>query len=300
MSEIKLAIVIPYYKLTFFEETLRSLSNQTDNRFNLYIGNDKSPENPQDLINKYSSIITKYKEFENNLGGKSLAAQWNRCVDEFITKEEWFIILCDDDCLSSNYVETFYNEINDIKSKDIKVIKGQIYKVDQYNKPLYTKKYDLIEEPVAQFYYKYLLGKYDCTISENIFNVSKYREVKFKEFDLAFGSDIIAVLEISDQKSIYFLKEAKMYFRYSDINISGVDLDSKNKKRKFSANLEQTKYALANSKLYNKNKDIIMLLCRNQYFFTRTVARKNISENIRLAYSLIKNIGLITALKITR
>lgn len=39
-----LAIVIPYYKLTFFEETLQSLANQSDKRFKVYIGDDASPE----------------------------------------------------------------------------------------------------------------------------------------------------------------------------------------------------------------------------------------------------------------
>ena len=33
-----LAIVIPYYKYSFFEETLISLSNQPDKRFKIYIG----------------------------------------------------------------------------------------------------------------------------------------------------------------------------------------------------------------------------------------------------------------------
>lgn len=37
-----LAIVIPYYKYTFFEATLISLKNQTDKRFNVYVGNDAS------------------------------------------------------------------------------------------------------------------------------------------------------------------------------------------------------------------------------------------------------------------
>ena len=40
-----LAIVIPYYKLTFFEETLKSISNQTNNKFKVYLGNDASSEN---------------------------------------------------------------------------------------------------------------------------------------------------------------------------------------------------------------------------------------------------------------
>ena len=45
-----LAIIIPYYKIVFFEETLKSLSEQTDKRFKVYIGDDASPENPANLI----------------------------------------------------------------------------------------------------------------------------------------------------------------------------------------------------------------------------------------------------------
>lgn len=39
-----LAIIIPYYKFTFFEATLQSLANQTDQRFKVYIGDDASLE----------------------------------------------------------------------------------------------------------------------------------------------------------------------------------------------------------------------------------------------------------------
>ena len=45
-----LAIVIPYYNMQFFEETLQSLSSQSDQRFRVYIGNDASPDNPEFLI----------------------------------------------------------------------------------------------------------------------------------------------------------------------------------------------------------------------------------------------------------
>lgn len=45
-----LAIIIPYYKLRFFEATLESLANQTDKRFKVYIGDDASPENLADLL----------------------------------------------------------------------------------------------------------------------------------------------------------------------------------------------------------------------------------------------------------
>jgi glycosyltransferase involved in cell wall biosynthesis len=48
-----LAIVIPYHRLAFFEATLQSLVNQTDQRFHVYIGDDASPENPLPLLEKY-------------------------------------------------------------------------------------------------------------------------------------------------------------------------------------------------------------------------------------------------------
>jgi len=35
-----LVIVIPYFKRTFFEETLQSLAKQTDKRFVGYVGDD--------------------------------------------------------------------------------------------------------------------------------------------------------------------------------------------------------------------------------------------------------------------
>ena len=85
MDKPKLAIVIPYYKLTYFEATLKSLVNQTNKNFSVYIGNDNSPEDPQDLIDKYSEIITSYKKFETNLGGEFLTKQWERCIDTMVS-----------------------------------------------------------------------------------------------------------------------------------------------------------------------------------------------------------------------
>ena len=90
-----LAIVIPYYKLTFFEATLQSLADQTDKRFMVYIGDDASLESPDDLLEKYQQKFDfEYYRFEENLGGTSLVKQWERCIA--MTKdEEWVMILGD-------------------------------------------------------------------------------------------------------------------------------------------------------------------------------------------------------------
>ena len=76
-----LAIVIPYFKINFFEKTLASLAQQTDKRFHVYIGDDASPNAPDELLKKYEGQFNyTYKRFNDNLGGISLVKQWERCI----------------------------------------------------------------------------------------------------------------------------------------------------------------------------------------------------------------------------
>ena len=90
-----LAIVIPFYKLTFFEATLQSLANQTDKRFKIYIGDDASPEDCSVLLEKYKGKLDfLYKRFESNLGGISLVKQWEQCSKQWMK------------CLSLNILQT--------------------------------------------------------------------------------------------------------------------------------------------------------------------------------------------------
>lgn len=53
-----LAIVIPYYKITYFAHTLKSVEAQTDKRFQLYIANDASPNDPQLIMSKCLDNVT--------------------------------------------------------------------------------------------------------------------------------------------------------------------------------------------------------------------------------------------------
>ena len=107
-----LGIIIPYYKLIFFESTLQSLANQTDKRFKVYIGNDASLEDCDELLKQFKGKFDfKYHRFENNLGGTNLTKQWERCI-AFSEGEEWLMILGDDDVLEKDCVANFYkNEI---------------------------------------------------------------------------------------------------------------------------------------------------------------------------------------------
>lgn len=51
--ENKIAVIIPAYKDTYLLNTLISINNQTDKKFNLYICNDSSPYNIEKVLARF-------------------------------------------------------------------------------------------------------------------------------------------------------------------------------------------------------------------------------------------------------
>lgn len=220
MNNPKLAIVIPYFKIDFFERTLKSLSQQKDQRFHIYIGNDASENDPSCLINKYiSEIKFTYIFFDKNLGGKSLSAQWHRCI-KLVKDEDWLVLLGDDDVLDSNFVSAFYANLKKINEKKIDVVRYSsivINSNDAKISKLYT--HPRIEDADA-FLARKLKGETRSSLSEYIFRKNKLLIIRFKSLPLAWYSDLLAVLECSDFGLIYTINESVVGFRLSGKNIT--------------------------------------------------------------------------------
>lgn len=119
----KLAIVIPYYKPEYFVELLESLRNQTEKNFSLYIGNDCSPNDPNFILKDYKDMMTNYKYYENNIGSTNLNLHWNRCIDDLVQDEEWIMVLCDDDLLELDVIESFYKNLDNLDNNQINVVR---------------------------------------------------------------------------------------------------------------------------------------------------------------------------------
>lgn len=224
-----LAIVIPYYKLSFFEKTLLSVENQTDKRFNLYIGNDNSPENPLDTIeNVLKDTPYQYFEYNTNLGSKNLAQQWDRVIKES-KNEEWIMILGDDDILENNVVEAFYQNLNFIKRNNSSLIKFSQVAIDEENNCIRNKTElpKLIDG--TEFLEKRLVDSFPNSLSEHIFSRKLYNKKGFNKFPLAWHTDDLAVLEFANHKPIVFIDQAKVNVRISSLSISGQDNSSKDK-----------------------------------------------------------------------
>ena len=215
-----LAIVIPYYKLTFFEAVLQSLAIQTDQRFKVYIGDDASPEDSSKLLKKYQGKFDFiYHRFEENLGGIALTQQWERCI-AMTGDEQWIMILGDDDVLQENCVASFYANLSEINANDCKVVRFATQVINQDNKLISDIFYHPKIENSVEFVMRKLKGHTRSSLSEYIFDKNKLITTQFRDFPLAWYSDLLGVLEFSDFKNIFTINEALVYFRLSGQNIS--------------------------------------------------------------------------------
>ncbi|MEZ7497275.1 glycosyltransferase family A protein [Flavobacterium sp. Arc3] len=216
-----LSIIIPYFKLTFFEETLESLANQTDKRFKVYIGNDASSEDPLVILEKYKGKFDfEYHRFEENLGGTLLTQQWERCI-ALSNNEEWIMILGDDDVLGDNVVDCFYENVNEIITYEISVVRFRTsVKLDDSNNTQYQTVHPKFET-ISDFYYRKFKGFTRSSLSEYIFTREVYKKNKFKAYPLAWHSDDRAWLDFSENKPIYSINDAEIVIRISDQSISG-------------------------------------------------------------------------------
>lgn len=226
-----LAIIIPYYKFTFFESTLQSLANQSDKRFKVYIGDDASSENPIDLLGRYQGKVDfKYHRFEENLGGTSLVKQWNRCID-LIQGEEWLMVLGDDDELGEHCIADFYENLASIVTSKSNVVRyatliNDVIQFKQSN--LYTHPQ---LEKATDFFFRRISNQTRSSLSEYIFARASFEKYGFVDYDLAWHSDDRAWLEFSENRPIYTINTSSISFRLSRENISRADYKIKEKQQ---------------------------------------------------------------------
>lgn len=246
-----LAIIIPYFKIDFIDDTLNSLSNQTDNRFKVYIGDDASPEDPSILLSKYHGKFEfKYHRFKENLGEISLPQHWKRCID-LTNNEHWIMILGDDDFISDTVVESWYSNYNlfSEKSNLIRFATKTILEESGSMSDIYT--HPIWENATDSFYRKFI-NETRSSLSEYIFSRKSYEKYGFYEYPLAWNSDDRAWLDFSDGKPIFSINDSIVFFRVSAYNISG---KKDNFKKKNESSKKFFEFIVFNKlKFYNKSQ----------------------------------------------
>lgn len=215
-----LAIIIPYYKIDFFEETLHSLANQTNKNFKVYIGDDASPDSPEDILKKFHGKFDfVYHRFEKNLGSVSLTKQWERCID-LSGDEEWLMILGDDDFLGNTVVELWYQKFDAFFSKS-EVIRFATKIVEQQTNSVSETYFHPIWERATESFYRKFTHLTRSSLSEHIFTRKAFLKYRFTNYPLAWNSDDRAWLDFSGKKPIYSINDSVVFVRISSVNISG-------------------------------------------------------------------------------
>jgi hypothetical protein len=258
-----LSVIIPYYKINFFKETLQSLALQTDKRFKVYIGDDESPESPSNLIEKYKNHINiVYKKFDENLGAISLTKQWERCI-ALSAIEEWIMILGDDDVLGDNVVEEFYKNKILADENDINVIRFATQKINQLGQITSS----IFLHPKIEKSTDFLIRKYKyqtrSSLSEYVFKNDITKNLSKVAFPLAWNSDVALVLEHSNFKNVLSLNNGIVSIRISDKSISGSDLFDQQKNN---ANYQFVNYIFTNLNEFN-NKQQAFLISKFENIF---------------------------------
>jgi len=310
-----LAIIIPAFKVTFFDKALRSLAQQTNKNFTVYVGDDHSPDDLKSVCDKYNnSINIKYTRFNENIGAKQLVKQWNRCV-MLSGQEEWLWLFSDDDMADKNCVEVFYKTIQedngrfDVYKFDKNIIDdndaiGEISPVSPFIEPSHLMAIEI------------LMGRRGNCMPDHIFSRKVYEKNGGLVYtDYAQGADWATSILFSSDKGICTMQGAKINWRYGASNITGQFQLNRNEKIKgyvqflnwllahFNNPAHESKFPGFYSKIKDAAEMNLNVILRNHYrkvgfaryqdiyrFFLKTT--KNSGKAIRKTNRLYFNILL--------
>lgn len=225
-SDIKLAIVIPAYRKTFLERAIRSVAQQTDRRFRLYVGDDGSPEQLEPVVRSAAAGCDfVFKRFEQNLGGRSLVRHWDRCIQ--LSGEEWVWVFSDDDVMEPGCVEAFHRELEQTRG---------VYDLYRFN-TLQVDANDCVAavspshpavESSLEFAYHRLCATRHSTFQELIFSRKAYeRVVSLPDFPHAWCADDAAIILLGDKTGIRTIESPRVRFRMSGENITSLYGDAR-------------------------------------------------------------------------
>ena len=278
-----LAIVIPAYKVDFLEATLESIANQSRKEFVLYVGDDCSPYDVSSLVDKYShKFNVVYHRFEDNLGGKDLVAQWERCI-ALTQGEKWIWLFSDDDIMSPDCVERFYNEVSgnresyDVYHFNVNVIDSFGHEVRK------TKRFPEIIKS-EELYRQKESARIDSFVVEYIFSRKAFSSIGgFVKFDMAWGSDTATWVMLGGGKGIKTISNATVGWRQSGCNITP-DVSNDMVQRKLLLEIDYLKWAasyFSSDSISSYNK---YLLFRKVFHYSGILTDPQMQLSLRHAY----------------
>jgi len=227
-----LAIVIPAYKPDFFRAALESIAAQTDRRFRVYVGDDCGPPELAracaDLAARGIDVV--HHRFDENLGSRSLAAHWNRCIA--LSDEPWVWLFSDDDVMAPDCVAAVHAAL--AKGQLDHVLRFDTEVIDRNGKTLATNPPHPPTETGTDFIYARLRGERNSYVVEYVFRRAAFeRAGGFPDYPVAWCADDVAWYSFASGGVIRTLPAGRVCWRASGVNIT--DAKRRNQRAKLDA-----------------------------------------------------------------
>lgn len=215
---MKLAVVIPAYKRTYFARALECLARQTDPDFHLYIGDDASPQELGPIVDAFRSRLNiTYKRFDQNIGAERLVEQWERCV-ALIRDEDFIWLFSDDDLASPNCVEVF-RRVQSQTRRD--VYRFNTCTIDEADRLRHPTVRGPDHETSEQMALNLLRGLRGNSMPDHVFSREVYdRTGKFVHTPYAQAADWGTSIKFSREKGMTMLQDGLVSWRLGGESIS--------------------------------------------------------------------------------
>jgi len=207
-TNINLTIIVPVYNEgIFIEETLESISNQTNSNFKVLISDNCSTDNTYDIVSKMTANDRRFLAYrqETNIGAVDNFAFLIKKVDT-----DYVMIAGGHDLWDEDYVEKCLLKI--MQSDQIALVHGDIYLKDENgNKDnREVRFFDMagISDPVIRFNLSMWLGQY------HFYGIYRSNVLKSTFIDKKFfGSITVVLCQTAIMGRIVHVKNTVQYFR---------------------------------------------------------------------------------------
>ena len=212
---MRFSFVLPAYKSEYLQVAIDSILQQTYIDFELIIVDDASPYHLESIVNQYNDNRIVFHRNENNIGGKNLVSNWNKCIK--YAKGEYVILASDDDIYSPFFLQQVDERIKDYP--DVDIIRSRVNRIDsdgiitdieQIYKPFM---------PFSEFVFYWSKGIINCIANYAFKRTVLLDAGGFVDMPCAWYSDDITIVNMSFN-GIATTDDALFYFRTSDKSIS--------------------------------------------------------------------------------
>ena len=213
------SVLIPVWKIKWLPEAIESVLNQTYNNIELIVVNDCAPYDVESIVKRYHDSRIKYYENKQNIGGKNLVEQWNKCLS--YAHGEFVCLLGDDDKYEPDFILTmtnlasYYTQCNVFRSK-LNVIDDEGRYINFYPS---SPEYESMQE-----YLWHILKNYRRqTVCEFMYRTNTLKKLGGWSFsELGWGADYLTVLKVALNGGIASTTTPLACYRDSSHNISSI------------------------------------------------------------------------------